>query len=107
MSAINHCVLSVRALRPKGLQQRPDVNQRIRPRRDTGEVEEPVEAVDDAVAGKADRWAAFGLGCALMELRSINEGVVRMALGKLHIRSFRTSAQKMKKLLSAAGCLKK
>ena len=52
---------------------------------------------------RQDPWTAFDLGRALMDLRSIREGVVRRALRKLHIRWFHASSQRMKTLLSAAG----
>ena len=66
------------------------------------------EGVDDGApaAGEAadeDRWTSFDLGRALIDLRSVREGVVRRALRKLHIRWFHASAQKMKTLLTAAG----
>ena len=62
----------------------------------------PVEAAG-AEEDDAERWTAFDLGRALIDLRSLREGVVRRALRKLHVRWFHASAQKMKTLLTAAG----
>ena len=50
-----------------------------------------------------NRWTSFDLGRALLDLRSVREGVVRRALRKLHIRWFHASAGRMKTLLTAAG----
>ena len=57
----------------------------------------------EAQAGTGPEWSSFDLGRALQLLRSYNEAVVRRTLRTLHIRWFHASAEKMAKLLAAAG----
>ena len=54
-------------------------------------------------AGTGQAWSYFDLGRALQLLRSRTEVVARRTLCTLHPRWFHASAEKMSKLLSAAG----
>ena len=63
-----------------------------------------VPAAEAAPDGVRPNWTQFDLGTALQELRSVREGVMRMALRKLHQRWWHAPAKRMKELLSLAGC---
>ena len=63
---------------------------------------------DDAGDGDGEspqepHWSQFDLGHALMQLRSIREGIVRRALRRLHLRWYHANNKRMRNLLEAVG----
>lgn len=95
------------AVNPKKVSSSSKMNSSVK-QGDPGSAPGDDDGDDDAGNGDGEspqepHWSQFDLGHALMQLRSIREGIVRRALWRLHLCWYHASNKRMRNLLEAVG----